>query len=318
MRHDLGKVCILGARRVVAGAYTTVRYRYTVGHPIDDTGYIKVVFRFAGDFGIPQFDAPHAPNYCRIETTGDCRLEVRWDPKGNVRPWDRTMVLKVMSGYLDRGDRVMIVFGDTTGGSPGWRMQTFVEDTFEFRTLVDPVATYQFRIVTPSPTLRIVPGLAVVTRCIAPSRVVVDAPFDFWVKEEDRWGNPVRRPRRLRHPGFASAGVQRLSVPAIDGGEAQSNPIEVRAESKIREGRFWADLHGQSEETIGSNTARSYFRACPKFPDSAASDFLARDFTPAKTLRRHQHQASQERIPHNSLIQCDLSLTCAYLDRIDN
>ena len=40
---------------VIAGAWATLRFIYTAGHPIDDTGYVKVVFRYASDFGWPQF-----------------------------------------------------------------------------------------------------------------------------------------------------------------------------------------------------------------------------------------------------------------------
>jgi len=50
-----------------------------------------------------------------------------------------------MSGYLNKGGKIIVVFGDRSGSSPGWQMQTFCEDTFEFKILVDPIATYQFK-----------------------------------------------------------------------------------------------------------------------------------------------------------------------------
>ncbi len=40
---------------------------------------------------------------------------------------------------------------------------------------------------------------------------------------------------------------------------AETNPILV-LESADQYGRFWADLHGQSEETIGTNSVDDYFR----------------------------------------------------------
>ena len=254
-----GKATIRPDHPVVAGSFTTITFTYTAGHPVDDSGYIKVAFRTVGDFGTPQFDDPVAPNYCSIRTTGDCRIEPRWDPKGHTRPWSRALFLQVRSGFLNRGEEIVVVFGDTSGGSPGWQMQTFCEDTFEFKTLVDPIATYRFKELPAFPTLRSVPGEPVRAVCIAPSLVRVDEGFSYYLKLEDVWGNPVDRPNRMMHPGFATAGVQ--SVTAVDEEtklSAQSNPIEVRSgEAPLHP--YWADLHGQSEETIGTGTIEEYF-----------------------------------------------------------
>jgi hypothetical protein len=257
---NLGSARIVPRGRVTAGSLTTIRYIYRVGHPIDDTGSVKIAFRYAGDFGVPQFTDPGALNYCSIKTTGDCRIEPRWDPKGHTRPWDRTLILKVMGGYLDRGDTITVVFGDISSGSPGWRMQTFCESSFEFRTLVDPIASYQFKQLPQSPVLRIVPGPAARAVCLAPSQVKTGKGFNLYLREEDAWGNPVRKPRRIRHQGFKRAGTRRVrarsSASALS---ALSNPISVGAGDDGLN-RYWADLHGQSEETIGTNTVEDYFR----------------------------------------------------------
>jgi hypothetical protein len=254
-----GKATIRPNHPVVAGSFATITFTYTAGHPVDDSGYIKIAFRTVGDFGTPQFDDPVAPNYCSVRTTGDCRIEPRWDPKGHTRPWSRALFLQVRSGFLDRVEQIVVVFGDTSGGSPGWQVQTFCEDTFEFKTLVDPIATYRFKELSASPTLRIVPGEPVRAVCVAPSLVMVDEGFTYCLKLEDVWGNPIDRPKRMIHSGFALAGVQ--SVTAEDEKtdlSARSNPIEVRTvESTLRP--YWADLHGQSEETIGTGTIDEYF-----------------------------------------------------------
>lgn len=257
--RSLGTATLTPARPVTAGALVTLRYTYTAGHPIDDTGAVKIAFRFAGDFGVPQFTDPAAENFCTVRTSGHCRIEARFDPKDHTRPWDRTVYLKIMGGYLDTGETITIVFGDRTGGSPGWRMQTFCERTFEFKTLVDPVATYQFRELPVSPTLAIVPGPPARAVCLAPSRVAVGQAFIWHLKLEDAWGNPVRKPARFRHGGFATTGRQTVTATdARSGLGAVSNPIVVSAES-VALRPCWADLHGQSEETIGSNTIDEYF-----------------------------------------------------------
>ena len=269
---DLGHAAISPTEPVVAGSYATITYTYTTGHPIDDTGAIRIAFRAASDFGTPQFDDPAAPDYCAIHTTGDCRLDPRWDPKGNTRPWGHTLYIKVMAGYLDRGDQVIIVFGDRSGGSPGWRVQSFCERTFEFKTLVDPIATYEFKELPRSPELEIIPGEPAIAVCIAPSQALVGEPFAYHLKLEDRWGNPTCAPQPLSHPGFSEPGVRFLTArDRATGLVARSNPIDVVAEPAAL-CSFWADLHGQSEETIGSNTIQDYFTFAR---DSALLDIAA-------------------------------------------
>ncbi len=259
---DLGHATLAPAGPFRAGAYTTLRFTYTAGHPVDDSGCIKVAFRFASDCGRPQFTHPDAPDYCTVETTATCRIEPRFDPKGHTRPWDRAITLKVMGGFLNTGDQVVLTFGNRTGGSPGWRMQTFCEQTFEFKTLVDPIATYTFKELPESPTLEILPGEPAKAVCIAPSQVETGQAFDYWLKQEDAWGNPVALPQCLTHPGFAQPATHRLDATAPDSGlRALSNPIHVCAPAPETGFQgYWADFHGQSEETIGTNTIEDYFR----------------------------------------------------------
>ena len=256
---DPGSATLSPKRSMAAGSRATLVYTYVAGHPIDDSGYVKIAFRHVGDFGTPQFDDPGAPDYCSIRTTGDCRIVPRWDPKGHLRPWSRALYLQIRFGYLDRGDRIVVTFGDRSGGSPGWRLQTFCEHTFEFKTLVDPIATFQFHELPQSPTLRIVPGEPARAVCIAPSQGVTGRAFSYYLKVEDIWGNPVTKPRRIRHRGFPRPGVHFLEAGDPKTGlSARSNPIEVLSEPTPRR-RYWADLHGQSEETIGTNTIEDYY-----------------------------------------------------------
>ena len=58
---------------------------------------------------------------------------------------------------------------------------------------------------------------------------------------------------RVRQPGD-------VAICVLDGaGEelCQANPLRVVADASLR--AFWGDLHGQSEETIGTNSVGSYF-----------------------------------------------------------
>jgi hypothetical protein len=157
-QFDLGLATIYPGKPIIAGQFTTLYFTYTAGHPIDDSGFIKITFRSVSDIGTPQFGNSAVPNYCTVTTTGDCHIEPRWYSKGHTRPWSKALFLKIHGGFLNQGEQITVVFGDTTGGSPGWQMQTNCIEKFEFKTFVDPVATYQFKELPISPALKIVPG----------------------------------------------------------------------------------------------------------------------------------------------------------------
>lgn len=242
---------------------------YTVDHPIDDSGYLKIVFRNVSDFGALQFTEPSQENYCTLGTTGDCRLVPRWDEKGHIRPWNRSLFIWITGGYLDRGRRITVTSGDRSKGSPGWMVQTFRTRAFEFKTLVDPIASYQFKELPVSPVIPIVAGDPHHAVCLAPSQVVVGTSFSYFLRTEDIWGNPTRELERFKHAGFDCPGVRTVTVVSSETGlMATSNPIEVRDNHSQSDDllRFWADFHGQTEETVGSGSIEDYF-------------FFARDFS---------------------------------------
>jgi hypothetical protein len=138
-------------------------------------------------------------------------------------------------------------------------MQTFCEEAFEFKTLADPIATYRFKELPASPSLRIVPGQPARAVCIAPSLAKVNSEFPYHLKLEDAWGNPTGRPQELAHPGLPTTGVQ--TITAVDEKtelSARSNPIRVLAENALLQ-PYWADFHGQTEETVGTGTIEQYF-----------------------------------------------------------
>jgi hypothetical protein len=116
-----------------AGSFHEFTVTYTAGYfGIDDTGSIKLEHRFVSDIGRPQFDNLAAANYTTVEASNGAILHVEYDIKRNIRPWDKTLYIKVVRGFLREGDQIIIRFGDRRQGSPGIRLQTFVEHTFEF------------------------------------------------------------------------------------------------------------------------------------------------------------------------------------------
>ena len=167
--------------------------------------------------------------------------------------------MKVMGGFIDKGDKITVIFGDKSHGSPGWRIQTFCESTFEFKTLVDPFATYQFKELSNSPTMKIISGKAVKAVCIAPSQVPRQTTFTAYLRLEDRWGNATAKSKKYTQGGFHECGIH--TVECIDKEtnlKAISNPIKITNDVPVLS-HWWADFHGQGEETIGTNSIEDYF-----------------------------------------------------------
>ncbi len=100
----LGHADIAPSGSFEAGSWASFTLTYTAGvYGIDDSGSLRVCFRFASDQSNPQFTDPAGANYCTVEASNGAVLQLRFDPKGNVRPWDRTLWIKVVQGYLKAG-----------------------------------------------------------------------------------------------------------------------------------------------------------------------------------------------------------------------
>ncbi len=284
--HKMGSARISPEGRFEAGSFQEFTLVYTAGYfGIDDTGSIKIVHRFASDMGRPQFDNPSAPNYTTVKASNGAVLHVEYDPKRNIRPWDKTLYIKVVRGFLREGDQISVRFGDRRQGSPGIRIQTFCEKTFEFRVLVDAIATYDYVVLPHQPVIEIVSGPPVVYQAVLPTLRRKSQAFRLCIKGVDRWGNPSDQcdtqfmiRSNLKINGLPSniclnkgkfarifENLQALEtgdliIELVDENDktvASSNPCRIVDSSALLP--FWGDLHGQSEETIGTNSAREFY-----------------------------------------------------------
>ena len=279
----VGRAVITPTGEFEAGSFASITLTYTAGYfGIDDTGSLKIVQRFASDAGRPQFNDPKGWNYVTAEASNGAVLELRYEQKGNIRPWDRTLLIRVQRGFLREGDTITVRLGDTRGGSPGLRMQTFHEPTFEFKVLVDAFAAYNYVELPVQPVVAIVAGPPVLYKAILPTVRRAGQTFSLGFKGEDKWGNPshlvdgtfglranvpvagLPASIEARRGGFAHRigglsvnATGELHVEVLDASGhtvCVSNPLRIVADSALLP--YWADLHGQSEETIGTNSAR--------------------------------------------------------------
>lgn len=270
----------------MAGTWQSFKLVYTAGRfGVDDAGSIKIGFRFATDFGPVQFTDPKAAGYTTVESSNNATLEAKWEFRRNIRPWSRSLYVGVAKDFLAPGDTITIRFGDQRFGSPGIRVQTYCESQFEFHVLADPIATYDYVALPESPRIAVVPGPGAKWFAIVPTLVRSGEDFRLALKIDDKWGNPsdqieceVKLLADSRLEGLPASvalkvgefgviveglcgppGDYEIRVVAEDGQEfCRSNPVRiVKSETPLV--HFWGDTHGQSNETLGTNTAREYF-----------------------------------------------------------
>ena len=169
------------------------------------------------------------------------RLTTRYDVKGGERPFQKALLIDVKDGYLRPGDVLEIRLGDRRSGGPGTRVQTFVEDEFEFHLFVDALGTSRMARAGVS-RLAVVPGPPERVIVHGPRLVRADAPTaDLRVHLQDRWGNASRDVtasvrahadgRGIASASFPVAGWAALTLPV----PSRHGQIEVIAEANAAE-----------------------------------------------------------------------------------
>jgi hypothetical protein len=286
----IGRAWITPADDVVAGHTGTWTITYEVGaYGYDERARLKIATRFASDWATPQFTDARAGNHTtvRIESrSSTASASLSWEPRGWIRPWLRCLSVSIGSGSLHPGDLVHVTLGDTSGGGPGSRAQTFRERGSEFLVLVDPFGTELYTPLEPSPRVNVVGGGLHRLVAIAPTTVRAGQRFDALVKVEDIWGNPAERfsgelkltvagapiaglpasvafrrgdvaVARLTGLVMAEAGTETRIVASVGFHRDQSNIIRVLGTGEPK--TWWGDLHGQTRATVGTGTIAEYF-----------------------------------------------------------
>lgn len=317
----LGHASLTPTGRFEAGSFASFTLVYTAGvYGIDDSGSIRIVFRFATDQSALQFDDPKGVGFTTVEASNNAKLDCRYEYKGNVRPWDRCLTIRVLHGFMKEGDTITVRFGDTRQGSPGLRLQTFAEKTFEFRVLADPIATCNYQALPEQPAIEIGPGRPVRWIGVLPTLRRAGETFRLCLKAEDRWGNPSDQYDGVIRlvPSHPIAGLPetvrfRLGELArvIDGlsvGEpcdvriklldaagaelAETNPLRIAGKAELLP--YWGDLHAQSEETIGTGSAEEFFAFARDLAFLDAAAHQGNDFQITAPFWRHLNELTAQ------------------------
>ncbi len=284
---------------IEAGSWQEILLDYEVGAAgLADGAWIKVTFKFYSDWALFQTEDPRSPNYVSAEfqarptLPGESEstvqaLKVRFDQKGHERPFQKAIIVDIVDGYLKPGDHILIRLGDRRGGSPGTRVQTFVEQGFRFRAYIDPVGTSRFAEIPGDVVFDVVAGAPANVALITPRLVQPGVIFPIRARVEDQWGNTCWNlggtlQLTLAQPGHQAI-TQELSLPAqgwavtkfdyqlddvgettaqvtLSGLNLKSHPVYITSDSQFEFSRaFFADLHVHSNSTVGTNNTEYNF-----------------------------------------------------------
>jgi hypothetical protein len=299
-----GQVSLSPEGSFEARSLQTFALTYTAGRfGLDDTGSIKIVHRYSNDWGWLQTEDPTAFNYVTATASNGSRLQLIYENGGEQRPWYRSLTITVKGDGLYEGDTITVLFGDRSGGSAGLKLQTFCESGFVFKLLADVCATGHYMPLPDMPSIAIVPGPAASWKAVLPSLRRPGEVFRLGIKAEDRWGNPTgqvqtdihidanlaveglpdqisygpdERARTIEDLRVTEAGTLRICLRDASGKLlAESSPLVIR---RGEFAAYWGDMHGQSGESVGINTARQYFDFARNLSFLDATSHQANDF----------------------------------------
>ncbi|KAI8315582.1 hypothetical protein K4K59_001192 [Colletotrichum sp. SAR11_240] len=312
-------------KTLTAGQWTELIVEYTVGASgLADGAWIKGTFKFYSDWALFQTSDPKEDNYVSVEyTPGPLHegqtaatvqsLAVRFDQKGHERPFQKAIIVDIVDGYMNPGDKITVRIGDRRWGSRGTRVQTFVEDKFLMRWYIDPVGTSRFAPIKPDIAFPIKSGPVARVKTTTPRVVRPGVPIPLHVHTEDIWGNAtadlgnLKAEVKLIKGGSKAEVVQTKTLPfaaqgwtvvndtcelvkdgdydlvvaVVDGEGAviatATDYISVYASLPIPR-PLYSDLHVHSDDTVGTNSTTYNFSYAKEIAGLDVVGYTANDF----------------------------------------
>jgi hypothetical protein len=243
-------------------------------------------------------------------------LSVRFDQKGHERPFQKAIIIDIVDGYLNPGDKIVVRIGDTRFGARGTRVQTFVEEDFRMRWYIDPVGTSRFAPIKPDLSFNIHSGDIAKLKVITPRVVGPGVDFPVHIHTEDVWGNAtidqaglqaniqiesqddrstlINAQVSLSPNGWTCGstsvslkpeGEHQVTVTLADatGTAIQTHTDTISVKSHLSVPRvLYADLHVHSDDTVGTNSTTYNFSYAQKIAGLDIVGYTANDFNITK------------------------------------
>jgi hypothetical protein len=299
MPDAIGTIRFESAEPLPVASWQAIEQTYTVGSkPMEPGGVVMVAKQLATDQGQFQHEDPAADHYVSIRCSNpQATFERTTVPlsgmhgayRGSPTP---TIAFRLAGPTLEEGETVTVTYGDTSGGSRGWRIQTWATARVLLPLYLDLDGSGLF--VTPHwPELEVVGGEVRAVKAVAPSVVAVEEPFELAVRSEDEYTNRAagaipayevlldgKRFTGIEAGGEAitvladlsidEPGVHRFTVRSADGSiTASSNPVWVREAPPHRV--YWGETHVHSDFAEGQGSPERLFLYGR---DDARLDFL--------------------------------------------
>ena len=280
------------------GSYVTIRQTYHFGEmPMRPGGGFLVARHFMSNQGLYQTSNPDQDNYITIEASNPSAKLVPntrslQGMHGGFRRGAPGLFFELAAGELKEGDTVTITYGDRSGSSRGFKVQTYSNDAFPLPLYINLKGNRDL-FTLPLQTYQVGGGPVHAVRGFAPSIVKPGEKFEISIRSEDYFynrasggipeyhlsvnGEQFRKVSGgtnaislLQDISLSEPGTYRITIKSPDGKvTGECNPIWVRKDPRLRV--FWGDTHGHCGFAEGQGTPDAYFRFGR---DDARLDFL--------------------------------------------
>ena len=294
---SLGSLTLNPKPAMIVNSLETFKQSFTVGtFSMLQGGGLLIARNGFVDHGVPQHVDPKAENYVSVQTSRAgatfraSRLDMR-GLRGGIRAPIPVLFFELAGADLQLEDTVTITYGDTSQGSPGFKLQSTSTDGFKLPIYVDFVGNRNF-ITFESSGFEVCGGPANSVHGFVPAVAEVGESIELVLRTEDYARNratgvipgyeitlngdviakiPSGTEAITKIDGISieNEGTYRFKISSSDGVERFSDPVWVK--KNVEDHIYWGDLHGHCEFADGQGSPDAYFQFGR---DDARLDFL--------------------------------------------
>ncbi len=284
---QMGRLVRTDSNPLVAGQYSTIVLEYTVGDAEVPVGTgLRLGVNFFNNRPRPQVNEPALEGFVSFRAQTQSAVTESYNSSmlgifGSIFQPIPMPGLRVTSGALKKGDKVIVTIGDTSRGSPGYRLPTRDSDDFPLLIAADFLGDGTV-IPAAKVSLPVSGDAAALINAIVPSVVATGETFSIRLRVEDQYWNPAKFDGGEFKVSLNGKPLGTISVPRgkyvgqldgvkidLEGGykvdvasangsmSCKSNPMLV--ERNPRQRIYWGELHGHGGYEEGVGTVPRYY-----------------------------------------------------------
>jgi hypothetical protein len=202
--EGIGAATLKGPKSAEVLSHQTWTIVYTAGKTgIRPGGGIRVALRHMNHlWSTVQNEDLRSVGYLSVISSNDIPISVsvecgNWSKRfmGPYFPWQNIVEVIIGKPGLKAGQTVDIVYGDKSGGSPGFKVQPFDEPSYVFKLYVDSLGKGEYLPLANNPAVEIVAAESHKLTVLMPSDAVVGKPTWCVVRaeHEKKYGKPAEK-----------------------------------------------------------------------------------------------------------------------------